>query len=139
MADRTRDQMAISTHSQKKQYPQKICFVDYAKAFDCVDHNCGKFFRRWEYQISLPASSEICMQVKKQQWELDIEQQTASKSGKEYVKAAYCHPALTHMQSTSCEMPGRMKHKLESRLQGEISKTSDMQMTPTLWQKVKSN
>ena len=79
------------------------------------------------------------MQVKKQQLEMDMEQQTGSKSGKEYVKAVYRHPAyLTYMQSTSCEMPGWMKHKLESRLPGEISITSDMQMTPTLWQKVKN-
>ena len=80
------------------------------------------------------------MQVKKQQVEFDREQQTGSKSGKEYLKAVYCHPAyLTYMQSTSCEMPGWMKHKLESRLPGEISITSDMQMTPPLWQKVKKN
>ena len=66
-----------------------------------------------------------------QQLELDMEQQTGSKSGKEYVKAVYCHPAyLTYRQSTSCEMPGWIKHKLESRLPGEISITSDMQMTP---------
>ena len=70
---------------------------------------------------------------------LDMEQQTCSKLGKEYVKAIYCHPAyLTYMQSTSCEMPGWMKHKLESRLLGEIPITSDMQMTPPLWQKVKN-
>ena len=68
-----------------------------------------------------------------------MEQQTGSKLGKGYVKAVYCHPAyLTYMQSTSCEMPDWMKHKLESRLQGEISKTSDMQMTPPLWQKEKN-
>ena len=80
------------------------------------------------------------MEVKKQQLELDIEQQTGSKLGKEYVKAVYCHPAyLTYMQSTSCEMLGWMKHKLESRLLGEISITLDMQMTPPLWQKVKNN
>ena len=78
------------------------------------------------------------MQVKKKQLELDMEQQTGSKEGKEYVKAVYCHPAyLTYMQSTSREMPSWMKHKLESRLLGEISITSDMQMTPPLWQKVK--
>ena len=72
------------------------------------------------------------MQVKKQHLELDMEQQTVSKLGKEYVKAVYCQPAyLTYMQSTSCEMPGWMKQKLESRLLGEISITSDMQMTPT--------
>ena len=79
------------------------------------------------------------MQVKKQQLELDMEQQTGSKSGKEYVKDVYCHLAcLTYMQSTLCEMLGWMKHKLESRLPGEISITSDMQMTPPLWQKVKN-
>ena len=80
------------------------------------------------------------MQVKKQQLELDMEQQTASTSGKEYVKAVYCHPAyLTYMQRTSRETLDWMKHKLESRLLGEISITSDMQMTPPLWQKAKKN
>ena len=80
------------------------------------------------------------MQVKKQQLELDIEQQTGSKLGKEYVKAVDCHPAyLTYMQSTSSEMPGWMKHKLESRLAGEISIITDIQMTPSLWQKLKRN
>ena len=80
------------------------------------------------------------MQVKKQQLELDMEKQTGSKLGEEYVKAVYCHHAyLTYMQSTLCEMRGWMKHKLESRLLGEISITSDMQMTPPLWQKAKKN
>ena len=80
------------------------------------------------------------MQVKKQQLELDMEPQTGSKLGKEYVKAVYCHPAyLTFMQSTSDEMPGWMKYKLESRLLGEISITSDTQKTPPLWQNVKRN
>ena len=69
------------------------------------------------------------MQDKKQQLELDMEQRTGSKLGKEYVKAVYCHPAyLTHMQSTSCKMPGWVNHKMESRLTGEISTTSDTQM-----------
>ena len=72
--------------------------------------------------------------------ESDMEQQTGSKSGKEYVKAVYCHPAyLTYIQSTSCEMPGWMKHELELRLPGEISTTSDIQVTPPLWQKMKKN
>ena len=76
------------------------------------------------------------MQVRKQQLELDMEQQTDSKLGKEYVKTVYCHPAyLTYVQSTSCEMPGWMKQKIVSRLQGEISITSDTQMTPPLRQK----
>ena len=80
------------------------------------------------------------MQDKKQQLQLDIEQQSGSKSGKEYVKAVYCHPAyLTYMQSTSYEILGWMTHKLESRLQGEISTTSDIQMIPPSWQKVKRN
>ena len=80
------------------------------------------------------------MQFKKQQLELDMEQQMGSKSRKEYLKAVYCHPTyLTSMQSTSCEMLGWMKHKLEPGLLGEISITSDMQMTPPLGQKVKKN
>ena len=82
----------------------------------------------------------MCMQVKKQQLELEMEQQTGSKSGKEYVKAVYCYPAyLTYMQSMLCEMWDWMKHKLESRLLGEISITTNMQMTPPLWQNVKEN
>ena len=80
------------------------------------------------------------MQVKKQQLELDMEKQTGSNSGKEYVKAVYCHPAyLTDMKSTSWEMLGWMKHKLESRWLGEISMTSDMQMAPLLWEEAKKN
>ena len=78
------------------------------------------------------------MQVKKQQLEPDMEQQIGSKLAKEYVKAIYCHPVyLTYMQSTSCEMPGLIKHKLESRLLREISITSDMQMILPLWQKAR--
>ena len=79
------------------------------------------------------------MQVKKQQLELDMEWQTGSKSGKEYIKAVYCNPAyLTYIKSTSCKMLDWMKQKLESRLLGEILIISDMQ-TPPLWQKVKKN
>ena len=75
------------------------------------------------------------MQVKKQQLELDMEQQTGSKLGKVCVKAVYCQPAyLTYMQSTSWEMLGWMKQKLESRLPGEMSITSHVQITPPLWQ-----
>ena len=80
------------------------------------------------------------MQVRKQQLDLDMEQQTGSKQEKEYVKAVYCHPAyLTYMQSTSWETLGWKKHKMESRLPGEIPITSDMQMTLPLWHKVKRN
>ena len=80
------------------------------------------------------------MKVKKQQLELDVEEWADSKLGKEYLKAIYCHCAyLTYMQNTSCEMLGWMKHKLESRLLGEMKITSDMQMTPPLWQKANKN
>ena len=104
-----------------------------------ITTNCGKFLKRWEYQSTLPVSWETCVQVKKQKLAWDIEELMVSKLGKEYVKAVYCHPAyLTYMHSKSCEMPGWMKHKLESRLLGEISITWDMQMIPPLWQKAKN-
>ena len=81
-----------------------------------ITTNCGKFWKRWEYQTTWPASWETCMQVRKQQLELDTEQQTSSKLGKEYVKAVYCHPAyLTYMQSPSWETLRWMKHKLEAQ------------------------
>ena len=127
-----------------RKFQKNICFyfIDYTKAFDCVDQttNGGKFLKRWEYQTTLPASWKIYMQVKKQQFKPDMGQHTGSKLEKEYIRAVYCHMAyITYMQSTSCEMPGWMNHKLESRLPGEISITSDTQMTPPLWQKVKKN
>ena len=80
-----------------------FCLVDYTKAFNCVITTKNeKFLKRWEYQTTLPASWEICKRVKKQQLELDMEQWTGFKSGKEYVKIAHCHPAyLTYMQNTS--------------------------------------
>ena len=87
----TRDQIAnMRWINEKARELQKniYCFIDYAKAFDCVDHNKQwKMIKRWEYQTTWPASWEMCIQVRKQQLELDIEQQTGSKSGKEYVKA----------------------------------------------------
>ena len=119
----------IGSRKKAREYQKNIyfCFIDYAKAFDFMDQNCGKFFKRWEYQNTLPAYWETCMQVKKQQLELDMEQCTGSELRKEYIKAVYCHPAyLNSMQSTSCKMWGWMKHKLESRLQREISITTDM-------------
>ena len=139
----TRDQIAnicwIIKNAREFQKNIYFCFIDYAKAFDCVDHNkLWKILKEREYQTTWPASWGICMQVRKQQLELDMEQKTGSKQEKEYIKAVYCHPAyLTSMQSTSWETLGWRKHKLESRLLGEISITSDMQMTPALWQKVK--
>ena len=113
-----------------REYQKNIyfCFIVTKPLTVWITTNCGKFFKRWAYQTTSPVSREVCMQVKKQQLEPDMEQQTGSKLGKEYVKARYCHPAyLTYMQSTSCEMPG------------EISITSDMQMTSPLWQKAKKN
>ena len=99
-----------------------------------ITMNCGKLLKRWEYQTTLPSSWGTCIQVKKQQLELDMEQWTGSNLGKEYVKAVCFHSAyLTYMQSTSGEMPGWMKQKLESRFQGEISITSDIQLTSGLW------
>ena len=103
-------------------------FIDNIKAFDSVGE---KFLKRWEYQTTLPASWETCIQVKKQRLEQDTEQWTGSKFGKEYINIVHCHPAyLTCMQSRSCEMLDWMKHKPESRLPAEISITWDMQMTP---------
>ena len=115
--------------------------IDYAKACDCgYDNKLWKILKEMGIQTTLPASWEICMPVKKQQLELYMEQQIGSKSEKEYVKAVYCYLAyLTSMQSTSWETLGWMKHKLESRLPGQIPITSDMQMTPALWQKAKKN
>ena len=91
-----------------------------------ITTNCGEFLKNWEYQTALPASWETYTQVKMQQLEPDMEQWTGSKLGKGYVKAVYCHLAyLTSVQSISWETLGWMKHKLESRLLGEISVTSD--------------
>ena len=127
----TRDQNAnIHWIIQKAKECQKniyFCFIDYTKAFDLWITTNWKVFKEMGIQTTLPASCETCIQVKKQWLELDVELQTGSKSGKEYVKAVYCHPSyLTCMKTTSCEMPGWMKHKLESSLSGEISITSDM-------------
>ena len=140
----TRDQISNNRWIIKKarEFQKNIyfCFIDHAKAFVWIKISCEKFWKRWEYQTTWPASWETCMQVRKQQLELDREQKTGSKQEKEYVKAVYCYPAyLTSIQSTSWEMLGWMKHKLESRLLGEISITSDMQMTPLVWQNVKKN
>ena len=140
-AEKPEIKLPTSTGSLKKQEYQKniyFCFIDYAKDFDCVDHN-----KLWEILQEMGIADHlvcllrICMQVKKQQLELDMEQQTGSKlgkeyvMGKEYVKAIYCHPAyFTYIHSASHEIPGWMKHKLESRLPGEIPITSDTQMIP---------
>ena len=107
----TRDQIA-NIHriiEKAKEFHKNIyfCLINYAKAFVWITINCGKFFKRWEYQTTWPASWETCMQVRKQQLQLHMEQQTGSKNEKEHVKTVYCHPAyLTYMQSTSWEMLG---------------------------------
>ena len=105
--------LPTSIGSLKKQESQKniyFCFIDYAPLTVWTTTNSGKFLKRWEYQTTWPASWEICMQVRKQQLEMRMEQ-TGSKLGKD--KAVYCHPAyLTYVRSTSWEMLGWMKHKL---------------------------
>ena len=134
-AEEPKIKMPTSVRSQKKlEFPKtstSASLTTLKPSTVWIITNCGKFLKRWKYQTTLPTSWEAFMQVKKQQWELDMEQQTCSRLGKEYVKAVYCHPAyLTSMQSTSCEMLGWMNPKLESRLPGEISTTSDMQIVP---------
>ena len=142
----SRDQIAntywIIQKAREFQKNIYFCFIDYTKAFDCGLQQTVENSERDEnnkYQTTWSVSWKTCRQVKKQQLELDTKQWTSSKSGKEYIKAVYCHLAhLTYMQSSSCEMPGWMKQKLESRLPGKISITSDMQMTPPPWQKAKN-
>ena len=104
-----RDQIAnicwIIDKAREFQKNIYFCFLDYVKTFDCVDHNKLENPYRVGYQATWPASWEICMQVRKQWLEMDMEQWTGSKEEKEYVKAVYCHPVyLTYMQSTSWEM-----------------------------------
>ena len=118
-----------------------FCFIDYAKAFDCADHN--KLWKSLQ-EMGIPDHLTCLLRNLYPGQEATVRTghgtTDSSKLGEEYVKAVYCHPAyLTYMQSTSWEMLGRMKHKLESRFLEEISITSDMQMTPPLWQKVKRN
>ena len=140
----TRDQIAnilwIMEKAREFQKNIYFCFLDYAKAFDCVDHN-----KLWTILKEMGIPDHLTCLLRnlyagQEQLELDMEQQTGSKEEKEYIKAVYCHPVyLTYMQNISWEILGWLKHKLESRLPGEISITSDMQMTPPLWQKVKRN
>ena len=124
--------LPTSLASQKKQQNSRkkkktnisFCFIDDAKAFDCVDHN-----KLWKILSEMGIPDHLTCILRniyagQEATELDMEQQTGSQQEKEYVKAIYCHPAyLTYMQSTSCEMLGWMKLKLKSRLPGEISVT----------------
>ena len=141
----TRDQIAnicwIIEKAREFQENIYFCFIDYAKAFDCVGPN-----KLWKILQEVGISDHLTRLLRNLYAGKEATVKTRHGTtdwfqiGKEYVKAVYCHPAyLTYMQSTSCEMPGWMKHKLESRFPGEISITSDMQMTPPLWQKVKKN
>ena len=141
----TRDRIANTCRVIKKakEFQKNIyfCFIDHAKAFDCVDRN-----KLWKIlkEMGIPdhltcllrnlyTGQEATVRTGHKQW-------NDSKLGKEYIKPVHCHPAyLTYIQSTTCEMPGWMKHKLQSRLMRKISITSDMQMTPPSWQKVKRN
>ena len=121
-------------YTKSKENPKNVYFyfIDYVKAFDCVHHNkLWKILKDMAIPDYSPISWETCMQDKKQQLELNMEQWSGSKLGKEYIKAAYCQLVyLTYVQNTSREMPVWMTHKLESRLTREISATSDMQMIP---------
>ena len=120
-------------YSHLFQNSPQFIVIHTVKGFGIVNKAEIDIFLELSGFFFLPFSWEISMQVKKQQLELDMEQQTGSKLGKEYVKAVYCHPAyLTSMQSTSWETLDCMKHKLESRLPGDILLTSDIQMTPPL-------
>ena len=120
----TRDQHLLD-HQKSKRVPEKHLLLLYWLQQSlrlCGSQQTVEILKRWDYHLTCLLRN--LYEVKKQQLELDMEQQTGSKSGKEYVKAVYCHSAyLTAMQSTSYEMPGWMKHKLESRLPGEISAT----------------
>ena len=130
--------MEKASEFQKNIY---FCFIDYAKAFDCVDHN-----KLWKIlkKLGLPQHLTCLLRNLYAGQEATVRTGHGTtdwfKLGKEYIKAVYCHPVyLTYIQSTSQEMLGWMKQKLEPRLPEEISITSDMQMTPPLWQKVKKN
>ena len=147
----TRDQVA-NVHQlieRAREFQKNIyfCFIDYAKDFDCVDHN-----KMWKILQKMGIPDHLTCLLRNlyagQETTVDMEQQTGSNSGKEYVKAVYCHPAyLIYMQSTSCKMLGWTKHKLESRLPGLAQAgfkivfciTSHMQMTPPLGQEVNRN
>ena len=130
-------------HRKNESVPEKYLLLLYwlHQTFDCVDYS-----KLWKIlKVIWYSHLFICLlrnlyAGQKHQLELDMQQQTGYKSGKEYIRAVYCHPVnWTYMQSTSGKMSGQMKCKLESKLLGEISTTSDMQMIPPLWQKVKKN
>ena len=130
---------SVGSLKKAREFQKNIyfCFIDYAKAFDCVDHNkLWKTLKKMGIPDHLICLLRNLYAGQEATVKLDMEQQTGSKSGKGYLKAVYCHPAyLTYTQSTSYEMPGWTKHRLRRRLLGEISVISDMQVTPPLRQK----
>ena len=144
-ADKPEIKFPTSVGSLTKQESSRknvyFCFIDYAKAFDSVDHN-----KQWKILQEMGISDHLTCLLRKlcagqeATVRTEMEQETGSKLGNEYVKAVYCHPAyLSYIQSTLWEMLGWRKHNLESRFLEQISVTSDMQMTPSLWQKAKNN
>ena len=139
----TRDQIAnirwiIEKESSKKTSTALLTMPKPLTVW--ITTNCGKFFKRWKYQMTWPASWEICMQVKKQQLQLDMKQQTGSKSGKEYVKAVYCHPAcLTYMQSTSWEMLDEAQDEIKIARRYINNLRYAESSATTLWQKARKN
>ena len=139
----TRDQIAniqwIIKRAREFQKNIYFCFIDYTKAFDCVDHNKLENSERDgnTRPSDLPPEKSVCRSRRNRPGHGTT---FCFQIGKGYVNCVYCHPAyLTYMQSTLGKKTGWMKHKLESRFPGKISITSDMQMTPLLWQKVKRN
>ena len=140
---RTRDKIAkiYWIIEKAREFQKKICFIDYAKAFDCVDHN-----KLWKILKKVGIPDHLTCLLRNlyagQEATVRTGHGTADwfQIGQGVCQGCNCHPAyLTSMQSTSCKVPGWMKHKLESRSLGEISITSDTQITPPLWQKVKRN
>ena len=141
----TRDQIAnICWIIEKARGFKKniyFCFIDYTKAFDCVDHN-----KLWKIPKEMEIPDHLTCLLRNLYASQEATVRTGHGTtdwfqiGKEYIKAVYCHPAyLTYMHSTAYKMSGWMKHKVESRLLGETSITLDIQMTPPLWQKAKKN
>ena len=137
----TRDQIAnicwIIKKAREFQKTIYFCFIDYTKVFEWITTNCGKFFKRWEYQTTWPASWEICIRIEKQQLEPNVEQWTGSKIGKGVCQDCILSPCLFIFYAEYIIQNAWMKHKLESTLLGEILITSDIQMIPPLWQKAK--
>ena len=130
----------ITEKAREFQRNTYLCFIDYLKPFTVWITTNWKILQEMGIPDQLTCLLRNLYAAQEATVKLDMEQWTGSKLGKEYIKAVYCHLVyITSMQSTSSKMPDWMKHKLESRLPGEISITSDMQMIPPLWQKAKKN